>query len=118
MKSVFFISALFLLIFSACDKKIVATKEPVIPKRDMTWSPRPIDTVLKVSLENAGDPSFIAGGKAIFQTRCTRCHEQKNPADFTELRWAGILQQMAPRARLSDYEKEEVAAYVKTSAKK
>jgi cytochrome c5 len=120
MKNLLFAAGLSLLIVAACSKKTVATKEPVIPKREPTWAPKHFssDTVLKVDPQFSSDAAFAAQGKAIFETRCNRCHELKDVPGYTERSWAGILQTMAPRARLTETEKQQVAAYLKAYAKK
>ena len=60
----------------------------------------------------------IVQGKTLFETKCTRCHVLKNAGDYTEQRWDGILRTMAFRARLTETQTQEVAAFVKANAKK
>jgi mono/diheme cytochrome c family protein len=57
-------------------------------------------------------------GQTTFNAKCGRCHGLKVTADYTADRWVSIMQVMATKAQLSDAEKENVLAYVKTNAKK
>ena len=60
----------------------------------------------------------IAAGQTIYKAKCGTCHGLKAVADFTAERWVSIMTVMAPNARLSDTEKENVNAYVKKKKKK
>lgn len=60
----------------------------------------------------------IAAGQTIYKAKCGSCHGLKVTTDFTAERWVSILAVMAPNARLSETEKENVYAYVKANAKK
>lgn len=57
-------------------------------------------------------------GMATFNSKCGKCHGLKPASDYTADRWANIMQVMAPKARLTDTEKENVLAYVRANAKK
>jgi cytochrome c5 len=57
-------------------------------------------------------------GQAIYSAKCGQCHGLKVTTDYTADRWITVMQVMAPKARLTDVEKENVLAYVKFNAKK
>lgn len=60
----------------------------------------------------------VMAGQKVYNAKCGSCHGLKVTTDFTAERWASILVVMAPRARLSDAEKESVYTYVKMNSKK
>ncbi len=57
-------------------------------------------------------------GQATYNAKCGRCHGLKVTIDYTAERWASILAVMAPRANLTETEKENVSAYVIANSKK
>ena len=68
--------------------------------------------------KNAINESDIAAGHQLYDQNCNKCHRLFSPDEFKEKRWDRILDEMAPKARLSDTEKQKVLAYVKANAKK
>ena len=60
----------------------------------------------------------LRAGQQTYSAKCGRCHGLKVTTDFTELRWVQVMQVMAPRANLTETEKENVLAYVRANAKK
>ena len=65
-----------------------------------------------------GTTSPEIAGQATFNAKCGSCHGLKVTTDYTADRWASILAVMAPKAKLSDIEKDNVYAYVKANSKK
>ncbi len=59
----------------------------------------------------------IAQGKTIFENSCGRCHKLPDPAAHTPVQWVGIMNSMAPKAKLTDEQHQWVYDYV-VSAKK
>lgn len=59
----------------------------------------------------------IAQGKTIFENSCGRCHKLPNPASHTSVQWVGIMNSMAPKAKLTDEQHQWVYDYI-VSAKK
>jgi hypothetical protein len=70
-----------------------------------------------VSLIPKPDSSQALAGKEIFTAKCGKCHELKNPGDYTPTKWIGLINEMAPKAQLTDEEKQHVLAYVQANAK-
>ncbi|MBL0182246.1 MAG: cytochrome c [Chitinophagaceae bacterium] len=66
---------------------------------------------------SAAETAAIAG-QATFNAKCGRCHGLKPAGDYTATRWANILAVMAPRANLTEEERNNVYEYVKANSKK
>ncbi|GAB4093849.1 c-type cytochrome [Flaviaesturariibacter terrae] len=60
----------------------------------------------------------VEAGHQVYTAKCGRCHGLKEPSNYTAERWVPILASMAPKARLSEEETAQVAAYVQANAKK
>lgn len=60
----------------------------------------------------------MAMGKSLYVARCSKCHELPKVGDFTAKKWTGIVDWMAPKAKLSTQEKQMVLNYVQANAKK
>jgi mono/diheme cytochrome c family protein len=103
MKKVLVLSVLIVMITAACHKKAVPTASPSAA----TTAPAP-----------AADPAMVEAGKAVFNTKCTKCHAAKVVENYTSDRWTGILKSMIPKAKLDDTEAAQVTAFVMAGAKK
>lgn len=60
---------------------------------------------------------YIAQGKTIFENSCAKCHDLPNPDDHSATDWVGLVNSMAPKAKLTDKQHEMVYDYI-ISAKK
>ncbi len=56
--------------------------------------------------------SMIAAGKTNFENSCAKCHDLPNPADYNDEAWVGIMNAMAPKAKLNKEQSESVYNYV------
>ena len=54
----------------------------------------------------------LAQGKTIFDNSCGRCHDLPNPTAFSSVEWVGIMNAMAPKAKLNDAQHQLVYDYV------
>jgi mono/diheme cytochrome c family protein len=103
MKKILVISIIVTALWS-CSKKVTptasTTKTDAIPA-----------VVEKASAET------LAAGEATYKANCGRCHGLKNPGSRTSARWVSVLDKMAPKAKLSDIEKQNVLAYLQANAK-
>lgn len=54
----------------------------------------------------------IAQGKVIFENSCGKCHALPNPKSHTDAQWTGIVNAMAPKAKLTDAQGTMVYDYV------
>ena len=111
MKPTMSLILLAAVIFVSCSKKISPAQQS--PASTTVTPPPPAETVMTRSIDVKADQ-----GKVVFTQKCGKCHALKNPADFTADQWDSILKRMAPNARLTPDETEQVAAYVRSMAKK
>lgn len=54
----------------------------------------------------------LAQGKVIFDNTCGKCHDLPNPTDHNAQDWVGIMNSMAPKAKLNDTQHQMVYDYV------
>ena len=111
------------LIFGACSKKTLATKDANVGTAAGSANSTTSETTPSESLNGAAETivtnaNLLTSGKAVYETKCIRCHAMKPLTAFTEPRWDAILKIMAPKANLTQVETQQVAAYVKANAKK
>lgn len=138
MKKTTLILTLAVLVFSCAKKSLPAASAGSSPSVNSgkvisgnapaaAPSAAPATPTPSVPSEAAGSrtpaaPSTTASpevqGQATFNAKCGKCHGLKPAADYTADRWASIMAVMAPKARLTDAEKDNVMAYVRANAKK
>lgn len=54
----------------------------------------------------------IAAGKTIYENSCAKCHDLPNPTAHSAQDWVGIMNWMAPKAKLNDEQHALVYDYV------
>lgn len=54
----------------------------------------------------------IAQGKTIFENSCGKCHKLPDPASHNPVQWVGIMNSMAPKAKLNDDQHKWVYDYI------
>ncbi|WP_292009616.1 cytochrome c [Chryseobacterium sp.] len=54
----------------------------------------------------------LAQGKTIFDNSCGRCHDLPEPTAHTPVQWVGIMNAMAPKAKLNDEQHQLVYDYI------
>jgi len=59
----------------------------------------------------------ITEGKSIYESNCNKCHALFNPGKFTETEWTKYLNVMAPKAKVSNEQKDAIYAYLSNNAK-
>lgn len=47
-------------------------------------------------------------GKAVYETNCAKCHKLKDPHNYTSEEWGKWVDKMAPKAKLTDEQKQQV----------
>ena len=107
MKKAATIVTLALLVF-ACSRKTVSTS-------DTASTPTTAATPATTETAHA---ALLEQGKAVYTTKCSKCHGAKEVTAYTATRWEGILKNMIPKAKLNEAESEQVTAYVMANAKK
>ncbi len=55
---------------------------------------------------------YLAQGKTIYDSACKRCHDLPEPTDFSAQDWVGIMNSMAPKARLNAEQHQMVYDYI------
>lgn len=55
---------------------------------------------------------MLAEGKTIYENSCAKCHDLPNPAKYSDTKWVGIMNAMAPKAKLTAAQSEKVYDYV------
>ncbi len=58
-----------------------------------------------------------AGAERLYRSRCSSCHRAYAPSSRDRTTWDAILAKMAPRAKLSDAEREQISEYLQANAK-
>ena len=54
----------------------------------------------------------LAAGKTIYENSCNRCHELPKPTSHSAQDWVGIMNSMAPKAKLNDEQHALVYDYI------
>ena len=54
----------------------------------------------------------LALGKTVFENSCGRCHDLPNPTSHSAQDWVGIMNRMAPKAKLNDEQHQLVYDYI------
>ena len=60
----------------------------------------------------ANSAEQLAVGKTIFGNSCGKCHDLPNPTDHSAQDWVGIMNAMAPKAKLNDAQHSIVYNYI------
>ena len=55
---------------------------------------------------------YLAQGKTIFENSCNKCHDLPEPDDHSATDWVGLVNSMAPKAKLTDQQHEMVYDYI------
>lgn len=90
------------------------------PKAAPTIPERPVEPV-KANKTDSSDLSSanpMVAGKAVYQIKCTKCHNEKPTTDWTVEEWKPILNSMVKKAKLNDLQISQVTQYVNANAKK
>lgn len=89
MRKAFAASFIITVLLTSCTPKATAIAEPA-----------------KTSAQQ------LAQGKTIFENACKRCHDLPNPTAHTSVQWVGIMNSMAPKAKLNDEQHQWVYDYI------
>lgn len=62
--------------------------------------------------EKKGLTPELAEGKSLFVNNCAKCHNLKNPNNYTTEEWTPILLRMQKKAKITDADREAIYNYV------
>lgn len=65
-----------------------------------------------VTVNNTSEADKLVQGKQIFENSCGKCHDLPEPTAFNSVQWVGIMNVMAPKAKLNDDQHQLVYDYV------
>lgn len=55
---------------------------------------------------------YLSQGKTVFENSCGKCHDLPSPTAHNAQEWVGIMNWMAPKARLNEEQQKMVYDYV------
>ncbi|WP_226063437.1 cytochrome C [Kaistella polysaccharea] len=61
---------------------------------------------------NTVSAEYLAKGKIIFENSCAKCHDLPNASDHSAEAWTGIMNEMAPKAKLTAPQHQMVYNYI------
>lgn len=93
MKKQIILSVATIALFVACSKKLA-----------------PVEEVTEVVLN-----SNQLAGKAIYESKCGKCHKLYEVNEYSKEQWPNILNKMQPKAKISDDQKAQVQDYINAS---
>ena len=76
-----------------------------------------------IALACAGSPpaptseAGPAGGERLYRSKCAACHRAYPPSSRDRATWAQVLSKMAPRAKLSEPERDQILGFLQANAK-
>ncbi len=103
MKKIAFISILSIAIWS-CSKKVTPAASVNTTATSTVAVSKPVNEEL-------------VAGESTYKAKCGKCHDLPDASHYTSDRWVGLVNWMAPKARLSEDEKKNVLAYVQANSK-
>ncbi|MGQ0737836.1 MAG: hypothetical protein ACT4OJ_02145 [Bacteroidota bacterium] len=96
---------------TAAEKPATDASKPAEEKAETTAQPPPKDPAAP------NKPSEEETGKAVYASKCTKCHAAKNVGNYSFNQWELILKKMVPNAKLSADEENQVVAYIRAHSK-
>ena len=55
---------------------------------------------------------YLSQGKTIYDNSCGKCHDLPNPKEYSAQSWVGIMNSMAPKAKLNESQHQMVYDYI------
>jgi cytochrome c5 len=102
MKKLIAILSISLIVF-ACSHKTTTRTSATIAE-------------MKTSSATVSHEQFMEG-KITYEANCARCHALKEPSNYTADEWTKWIDKMAPRAKISEEQKQQIFNYVSVNAK-
>lgn len=91
MKKTIGISMLLVLLIACTSALYIPTKENVSPKADLEQ---------------------LKEGRALYVNKCSSCHSLYLPEKYKKTQWRKWVDKMAPKAQISNAEKEKIYQYL------
>jgi cytochrome c5 len=88
---------------STPEVKTVETKPQIIPE---IANKKQLNQELVLATSEAMDV------KALYESKCAKCHELPKPKSHSAFEWKPILDRMQPMAEITDEEKSAILSYV------
>ena len=73
-------------------------------------------TPTQLNAATAEEVALLAKGRQLYIDRCNECHSLSSPKRYNATEWKGVLDHMAPKAKLTSDEYSQVYKYL-TSVK-
>ena len=100
------------MIMASVTLTVIACSRKMTPAATQT---QPAPGAVTTATDNN---AMIEAGKALYDSRCGTCHGLKKVERFSVTEWEHIMRSMAPKAKLTEAETQQVTAYVNANAKK
>jgi cytochrome c5 len=101
MKKIITIVLVSLVVF-ACSHKTTSTVTKT-------------ETIVKTESATVSNAQYLEG-KTVYEAKCGRCHKLYKPERGNMTQWTKWIDRMAPKAKLTDEEKQMVIRYVSVNA--
>lgn len=105
MKKILILPVAAVLLLASCKTKSNAAETTENPNKTVGTSP----TFTGKKRLTAG---MMAEGKAVFENSCAKCHDLPAPKSHNDEQWVGIMNAMAPKAKLNAKQSELVYDYI------
>ncbi|MBI1781064.1 MAG: cytochrome C [Sphingobacteriales bacterium] len=109
MKKLLLATALLVAVWS-CTKKAT-------PAKSETGSTTTAVATTTTEAKPSPSAELIAAGKTTYEAKCGRCHPLHATNQYAADKWVNLVNVMAPKAKLTDTEKDNVLTYVQAGAK-
>ena len=114
--SIILFSTLLILSFSNCKTKQKSVETTPAPPTPLPTTSLKNAEELQIQIAQSRWPNTIAEelteGKTIYRTKCTKCHENFPIEGFSEKKWLHEIDDMSPKANLSDVEKLRLTKFI------
>lgn len=78
--------------------------------------PGPADATLAAARWPGTTVAELEHGRALYVSRCSRCHALHVPEQYAAVRWPDLITRMAPRAKLSLDERAAITRFLVTTS--
>ena len=104
-----------LAVLAACNssKNVTTPTAPKVAAKNGKHAPGAEEVnAIQTKFPGVTLEKLTAGYKIYTEGACTKCHNSNNIYKYSESAWTNILEDMSPKAKLTDSEKDAVSKYV------